>query len=162
LPQRARLFASLALAVVVTFSLGAYYGAPGSLLGYRLRYAKENWPGAAAFIRQQQADMVVVSPGYLNLALDRYPRGAVREISTLADSSAAPDLRDARRVALVTSHSGVAQELLRASLDASYTRIAEKVFPSQNSIRVIVYDTPPVPRSISTKVRTSSPQQMDP
>ena len=141
LPRRGRLFASLGVAIVVTFSLGAYYGAPGSLLGYRLRYAKENWPGAAAFIRQERADAVVVAPGYLSLALDRYPRGAVREISTLADSSAVPDLGDARRVALVISHSGVSQERLRAALDATYGRIAEEILPSQNSIRVVVYDT---------------------
>lgn len=159
---RARFFASLALALVVTFSLGAYYGAPGRLLGYRLRYAKENWPGAAAFIRQEQADTVVVSPGYLDLALDRYPRGAVREISTLADSSAVPDFSDARRIALVTSHSGAPQERLRATLDASYTRIAEEVFPSQNSIRVIVYDTVPSPRITSTKLRTCSQHKIDP
>ena len=93
---------------------------PGSVFGYRFRYAKENWPGAAAFVRQEQADAVIIAPGYLNLALDRYPRGAVRKIRTPADSSALPDLKGAQRVALLMSHSGQAQERLRAALDATY------------------------------------------
>ena len=142
---RARLFASLALALVVAFSLGAYYGAPGSLLGYRLRYAKENWPGAAAFVRQEHADTLIVAPEYLSLALDRYPLGAVWEIRTPANSSALPDLKGKRRVALLISHSGLAQIRLRDALDTTYPRIAERVFSSQNSIQVVVYDTSPPP-----------------
>ena len=139
-----RIFASLAVAVVVGFSLFAYYGAPGSAFGYRFRFAKENWPEAASLVRQQRADTVIIAPGYLKLALDRYPLGTVRAIPMSADSSVPldlkGDLKGARRVALVTARSGQAEERLRAELDASYPRIAEEVFLSQNSIRVAVYE----------------------
>ncbi len=152
---RARLSASLALALVIGFSLVAYYGAPGSVLGYRLRYAKENWPGAAAFIRQEHPDTVIVAPEYISVALDRYPLGEVREIRTLADCSTLPDLQGTQRVALVISHSGLTQESLRASLEATYPRIAHASFPSQNSIQVDIYDTSQRPRILARNSSTA-------
>jgi len=133
-----RLFAGLAVLIVVGFSLAAYYGAPGSAFGYRFRYGKENWPGAAAFIRQEHVDTVILAPGFLSLPFDRCPDGQAREIQ--ADSSAVPELHGAGRVALVLSHTGQAQDDLRGAMNATYPQIAQMDFTSQNLIRVIVYD----------------------
>ena len=136
---RARWSACLALSLVVGFSLAAYYDAPGSAFGYRFRYAKENWAGATDFIRQNHVNAVILAPGFLRLPFDRYSRGDAREI--LADSSAVPDVRAGERVALVLSHTSPAQDDLRATMDATYGRVAQMDFTSQNLIRVIVYDT---------------------
>ena len=141
LPYRGRLFSAAALALVTGFSLLAYYDAPGSAFGYRFRYGKENWAGAAAFVRQERPDTVILAPGYLRLAFDRYPRGPCREIPMGADAFAPPHIDDARRVALVIAHAGPPEEQIRADLDAAYPKIAEASFPAQNMIRVIVYDT---------------------
>lgn len=140
LSLRRRAIAVLMVCCLVGFALAAYYAAPGSLFGYQFRYAKENWPGAASFIRTERADAVIIAPGYLSLALDRYSLGAARQLE-MYSGSALPDFTPAtHRVALVISHSGPEQEQLRATLDTAYARIAERTFPSQNGIRVIVYD----------------------
>jgi hypothetical protein len=134
-----RIFACLALFLVVGFSLAAYYRAPGSAFGYRFRYAKENWAGAADFIRQNHVETVILAPGFLRLPFDRYSRGDAGEI--LADSSAPPEVRAGERVALVLSHTSPPQDELLATMDATYGRVAQMDFTSQNLIRVIVYDT---------------------
>src|SRR5262249_21883372 len=113
--QKRRVAAALA-AATLSFALAAYYGAPGSLFGYRLRYAKEDWPGAAAFIRKQRTDVVVVSPGYLSIALDRYSLGKAREAPTSATPSDPANV-SGERTALVISHGGPAEERLRAAFD---------------------------------------------
>ena len=139
---------------MVGFSLTAYYGGPGSAFGYRFRYAKENWAGTAAFVRRERVDAVILAPGFLTLPMGRYPHGEAREIQTLADSSAIPDLYGDQRVALVLSHFGAAQERLRAAMDAAYPRVAEESFLSQNPIVVLVYDTSP-PHRIPVKIAVS-------
>jgi hypothetical protein len=138
---RTRLLAAVGAAAIIGFSLAAYYGAPGSLLGYRFRYAKEDWAGTAAFLRNAHADVIILAPGYLRLPLDRYSIGDAREIAVPFDSSALPDLAGAHRVALVLSHSGEPQERLRAQMDRAARRVAEVDFTPQNLIQVIVYDT---------------------
>jgi 4-amino-4-deoxy-L-arabinose transferase-like glycosyltransferase len=137
---RGRAIVGAMLALVIAFSLTAYYGAPGARFGYRFRYGKENWAGAAAFVRQEHPDVVILAPGYLYLPFDRYPIGQSREIRTTAGVFSPPDVH-ARGVALILSHAGPAEERLRTELDATYPRIAEATFPAQNLIRVIVYDT---------------------
>jgi uncharacterized membrane protein len=153
LPEPGRFFASAMLALVIAFSLTSYYRAPGSAFGYRFLYGKENWAGAAAFVRQQRADTVILAPGYLNLPFDRYPRGESREIQTRGDSFAPPDLHYARRVALVLSHTGPAEDRLRGRLDAIYPQIAQAIFPAQDMIRVVVYDaSAPLPSDGNTQL----------
>jgi hypothetical protein len=152
LPEPGRFFASAMLALVIAFSLAAYYRSPGSAFGYRFLYGKENWAGAAAFVRQQRADTVILAPGYLNLPFDRYSRGESREIQTIGDSLAASELHDARRVALVLSHTGPAEDRLRDRLDAIYPQIAQAIFPAQDMIRVVVYDaSAPLPSGGNTQ-----------
>ena len=138
---RARILATGLLAILIAFSLTAYYAAPGGVFGYRFFYGKENWAGAANFVRQERVDTVILAPGYLYLAFDRYPRGGSREIQLANGSSSAPDLRGAKRVALVLSHDGTAEHRLHSSLDEAYPQVAEATFSPQNMIRVIVYDT---------------------
>src|ERR1041384_2087239 len=93
-----------------------------NLFGYRLRYGKENWAGAAAFVRQENADVVIFAPSFLRLPFDRYPRGGAREIDQPAGSQAIPEFAGAQRVALVLSHTGQAEEQLRAAMDAKFAR----------------------------------------
>jgi Dolichyl-phosphate-mannose-protein mannosyltransferase len=138
---RVRILATALLAILITFSLTAYYAAPGQAFGYRFYYGKENWAAASDFVRREHADTVILAPGYLYLAFDRYPRGGSREIQLANGSPSAPDLRGAKRVALVLSHDGPAEQRLRSSLDEAYPQIAEAIFSPQNMIRVIVYDT---------------------
>jgi uncharacterized membrane protein len=138
---RARILATALLAILIAFSLTAYYAAPGRAFGYRFYYGKENWAAASDFVRQEHADTVILAPGYLYLAFDRYPRGGSREIQMANGSSSAPDLHGAKRVALVVSHDGPAEQRLRSSLDQAYPQVAEAIFSPQNMIRVIVYDT---------------------
>ena len=42
------------------------------LLGYRLRYGKENWRAAAAWVEGLRPAEVRLVPDYLSLAFDRY------------------------------------------------------------------------------------------
>ena len=138
---RARLAAGTAVAVIVAFSLAAYYGAPGVAFGYRFRYAKENWAGAAAFLRDARADAVIVAPNYLQLPLNRYSHGDAAEIPMLPGSGDVPDWGTAQRVAVVMARVGEGEEQLRATMDSRYRRIGATQFSSQNMIQVIVYDT---------------------
>jgi hypothetical protein len=132
---------SAMVAVVISFSLVSYYAAPGELFRYRFRYGKENWAGAATFVRQENADLVILAPSFLQLPFNRYSQGKAREIETPLGSSAVPNLAGAHRVALVLSHAGKAEEELHSAMDAKYARVAEAVFSPQNMIRVTVYDT---------------------
>jgi len=141
LVSRGRAIVGAMLALVIAFSLTAYYGAPGSRFGYQFQYGKENWAGAAAFVRQEHPDVVILAPGYLYLPLDRYPMQPLREIRTIAGVFSPPEIHNARGVALILSHAGPAEERLRTALDATYPQIAHATFPAQNLIRVIVYDT---------------------
>jgi hypothetical protein len=140
-----RVVAVSALAFMIGFFLIAYYASPGSLFGYPLKYAKENWPGAAGFIRASKADTVLVAPGFMKIPLARYSLGTARIVEVPHDSSTSPDLPGARRVALVLSRIGRAQEVLLRGMDANHTRLAEVAFHSQNLIRVVIYDTDPPP-----------------
>jgi hypothetical protein len=54
-------------------------------------------------------------------------------------SGALPDLGSARRVALVVSHGGPAEDRLRAALDARGRLTAEKFLPRSAGIRIFVY-----------------------
>ncbi len=151
---RPRILATALLAVLIAFSLTAYYAAPGRAFGYRFYYGKENWAGAADFVRQERVDTVILAPGYLYLAFDRYPRRGSREIQLANGSSSVPDLHDAKRVALVLSHDGAAEERLRSSLDGAYPQVAEAIFSPQNMIRVIVYDSSaPAPSAAPASAR---------
>lgn len=138
LPKRARIVAAASLGVVITFSLAAYFVAPATVFGYRFRYAKENWAGAARFIRQQHADAVVITPAYLRLPLDRYSLGSAAEVSS--SSGSVPDLQGYQRVAVVISHATAEDKRLASEIASSYRLVAQAEFPSQNAIRVLVYE----------------------
>ncbi|MBI2816497.1 MAG: glycosyltransferase family 39 protein [Acidobacteria bacterium] len=138
LTKRGRMGAAGSLGIVIAFSLAAYYAAPAIVFGYQFRYAKENWAEAARFIRQQQADAVVVAPGYLRLPLDRYSLGSADEIPLTAAGSL-PDLQGYRRVALVISRAA-REELLATYLASSYRLVARAEFTPQNAIRVLIYE----------------------
>jgi hypothetical protein len=142
LGRPARYFAAAAFGVITVVSLLAYYGVSETLVGYPARYAKEDWRGAAEFVRRSRADTVLISPSYLSLPLTRYPLGPARQIEMPAEAYGVPDLREARRIALVIGRAGLAQGKLRAAMDATYSWAAEEVFLSQHRITVVVYDIP--------------------
>lgn len=140
LKRRERILANSILTVMIGFFLIAYYYAPGNFLGYPLRYGKEDWPGAAAFIRQAEVDTVIIAPDYLKIPLTRYSLGTGRAIEIPPHSSVLPDLSGAHHVAVLTARSGPAQEQLLRKMDSNYIRISEASFNAQNVIRVVVYD----------------------
>jgi mannosyltransferase len=131
------------LAIFICFFLIAYYGAPGKFLGYEFRYAKEDWRNAAAFVRMHSPDAVIVSPGYLTLALNRYPIGTKDTVEVTDDYEALRQLEgESQRMAVVTARMGPAQQALLKNLDSTYSRIAEASFTSQNVIYVVIYRGP--------------------
>jgi dolichyl-phosphate-mannose-protein mannosyltransferase len=134
-----RVVASGVVGLAIAFFLSAYYLAPGKLLGYSFRYAKEDWPDAATFIRQSRVDAVIVAPGYLDLPLRRYPLGEARTIEMSQTSSVVPDLGLARRVALLTARTSSPQRRLIEQLDARYVLLKEASFPSENLIQVFIF-----------------------
>jgi hypothetical protein len=138
---RLKYIAGAALALVIGISLFAYFQAPGTMMGYRLRYAKENWSGAAAYVRQERPDVLIVAPGFLRLPLDRYSLGGVPEVEAAANSAAIPEIRGSRRVGLVLSHTGKNEEALHTAMDRAYQQVGQAIFPQQNLIQVIIYDT---------------------
>ncbi len=144
LAPRVRVVGASACAGIVALSLTAYYEAPGSLLGYRFRYAKEDWPGVAAYLQTMRPDTIVLAPGYLHLPLDRYLPASLgcRHVQAREGYDPIADLGGAQRIALILSRAGSAEEQLRERLEASHNRAAEKTFFPQNVIRVIVYDAP--------------------
>lgn len=153
LARRKRLLAAALCGGAIAFALAAYYGAPGELFGYRLRYGKEDWRRAAAYVEQSKPDAVILTPAYIHLAFHRYwsvPPGAVPVVRMLPGSELSLPWRvsSARRIALVLSHAGPAEERLRQHLDDTRRRVAEMNFTAQNGIRVYLYE--PVPDSTAT------------
>lgn len=147
---RARLAAALASGAALAFALAAYYGAPGELLGYPLRYGKEDWPAVAAHVNRLRPDAVIVLPDYLHLALKRYwreppevvllkdgPRAAAAERYTVAR------LMAKRRVVLVLAWGGPAEQRLREGLARHRLLTHEQYFPLQGGLRVLTFDRPP-------------------
>jgi mannosyltransferase len=137
----ARALSACACAAIFTLALLAYYAAPGSAFGYPFRFAKEDWPAAAAFVRSMNPDTIVLAPGYIADSFNWYWRsGSSRNVVELPESGVIPNLRSARRVALVVSHTAGEEQALLAHFDASYRRVAERLFPAQMGIWVYVYD----------------------
>jgi hypothetical protein len=140
LQTRHRALVCSSAALFLAFFLAAYYQAPGSFLGYQFRYAKEDWRSAAAFVRAHSPDSVIVSPGYLALALNRYPIGTKDTIEVTDDFDELRQVeRGAGRMAVVTGRMGPAQQELLRDFDATYSRVAEASFTSQNVIYVVIY-----------------------
>jgi uncharacterized membrane protein len=125
------------LTVVVTASLTAYYAAPGSVLGYHFRFAKENWPGAAAIARDSNPDIVIVSPAYLTLPLSRYHLGSAQ--LTTSSQSVSGNWSDVSKIALVSGRTDPLRARLRAVIRRDFDRVAMQTFVSQNLIRVEIY-----------------------
>jgi hypothetical protein len=69
---RGRPWALAACLAVHAVALAAYVAAPARVLGYPLRYGKEDWRAAAAFVDARRPAQVICEPPYLHLALDRY------------------------------------------------------------------------------------------
>jgi len=150
LRPRARVVSAIVCSAGIAFSLVAYYAAPGELLGYRLRYGKEEWRAAAAYVEESKPDAVILAPGYLHLSFLRYWRVSADAVPVLQVARGAElnwpwRVHASRRIALVLSHAGPAEERVREHLDATRQRVAEINFPAQNGIRVYVYEsrTPP-------------------
>jgi len=141
LSGRRRLFATLACAASLSFSLAAYYAAPASALGYDFRFGKEDWRTAASFVASQQPDVVLLAPAYLELPFARYWNSSVPALllGIPEGSGTLPDLGSARRVVLVLSHGGSAEDRLRTALDARGRLTAEKFLPRSAGIRIFVY-----------------------
>ena len=70
--ERARIAAWYALAPILALAFVAYYAAPGYVLGYRLRYGKENWRDAATYVESRGPLNVVFEYPHLQLAFGRY------------------------------------------------------------------------------------------
>jgi len=115
-------------AAVCALALVATLASPGELFGYRLRYAKEDWPGVARFVTEQQADAVVLAPQFLRLALVRVHPGPIRE--TVAALSP-----EDRRVAVVLSR-GAGDPL---AADRRARLVASRVFVAHPGLEVRVY-----------------------
>lgn len=143
LRPRAQLVAGGATLASLAFLLVAHFGAPGHFLGYELRFMKEDWRGAAAFVREAQPDVVIVAPHYICLPLDRYlpERPGPRHIRMPDRFTDAPLISPpAQRIALVIAREGPPQADLRQKMDAQFRRIADRSFWSQNPIHVLVYE----------------------
>lgn len=137
----ARALSACACAAILTVALLAYYASPGSAFGYGLRFAKEDWPEAAAFVRSMNPDTIVLAPGYIADPFNWYWRpGHSRNIVEVPESGTMPGLGSARRVALVLSHTAGQEQALLVHFDATYRRVAERLFPAQMGIWVYVYD----------------------
>jgi 4-amino-4-deoxy-L-arabinose transferase-like glycosyltransferase len=136
-----RLLAAGGTVAVLAFCLYAYHAAPGRVLWYELQYGKEDWRGAARFVAENEPDAVLLAPAYLRLAFDRYFRGTgdVTRLVVPEGSTSLPDLGTARRLALVLSHDGAAEEALRAALDRRARLIAAATFPQGCAVRVFIY-----------------------
>jgi len=141
LPARRRLLAAFACAASLSFSLAAYYTSPASFLGYQFRFGKEQWRDAAAFAASEQPDLILLAPSYLQLPFERYwPTSAPATLVGVPEGSGTlPDLGSARRVALVLSHSGPAEDRLRLALDSRARLVSEKFLPRAAGIRIFVY-----------------------
>ena len=140
-----RSFTAVACTLSITFSLWAYYAAPGRALGYPLRYGKEDWPTAAAWVAAEKPQAVVLAPAYLQFAFARYwkPGPGLPATFVLPDDAGhLPNLAAARRVAIVLSHDGPAEESLRQEIAAGRALAGQHFFPQQTGIRVFVYDAP--------------------
>jgi len=151
-----------ATAVAVTCALLTYYAAPvgeekRSVLGYELRYGKEDWPGAAAYVRAANPDAVILAPAYIRIPFERYwaapPPKIVKFHYGVVDSGGVPYVGDARRVVLVLSHESSEEEGLsgRGGLGRDRPLFAQKHFLQQSGIRVFVYDAPDKPQQGSQK-----------
>jgi 4-amino-4-deoxy-L-arabinose transferase-like glycosyltransferase len=138
---RARLLATLGCATVFSFALLAYYASPGSLFGYRLRYAKESWPEAVQEVRSVGPDMIVFVPDYISDAFNWYWNpGPERKVVGVPESGTIPDLGRARRAAVVLSHTNGQERTVLAHFDACCRRVESRLFPAQAGIRVYIYD----------------------
>jgi len=141
LGARARLLATLGCAAVFSFALLAYYASPGSLFGYRFRFAKESWPEAAQFVRSVGPDMIVFVPDYISEPFNWYWRpGPGRKVAGVPESGAMPELGRARRAAVVLSHTDGQERAVLAHFDACCRRVESRLFPAQAGIRVYIYD----------------------
>jgi hypothetical protein len=135
----------------MAFSLYAYYAAPGTALGYELRYGKEDWPAAAEYVRALEPDAVIIAPAYIRIPFERYWKDAGLKASAtmpekpvafyygVVGSGGVPHVT-ARRVILVLSHAGPMEEGLPAGLARNRRLIDEKFFLHHSGIRVFVYD----------------------
>jgi 4-amino-4-deoxy-L-arabinose transferase-like glycosyltransferase len=140
LQGRARKAAGAACAAAMAFSLWAYFAAPGSALGYPLRFAKAAWPDAAAYVAAERPDAVVFAPHFVRIAFQRYWKNAdaARPAVFFAagESGELPDPQLAPRIAVVASHTGPPDEAWLASLSQTWSIEAERVFPAGAGIRV--------------------------
>jgi len=107
------------------------------------------WRAAAAYVEQSKPDAVILAPGYLYLTFNRYWSVPADTVPVLRVTRGAElnwpwRFSSSRRVALVLSHAGPAEERVREHLDATRQRVAEMNFPAQNGIRIYVYE-PRVP-----------------
>jgi len=150
LRPRWRVVAALAAGAALAFALAAYYGAPGELLGYRLRYGKENWRAVAAHIDQLQPDAVVIQPEYLHLALKRYWREPPEVVrlkdgprAEAAERTAVARLVAKRRVVLVVAWGGPAEQRLRSSFARGRALVDEQYFPIQGGLHILTFDRAP-------------------
>ena len=141
LPRRRRLLATLACAASISFSLAAYFAAPATVLGYEFRFGKEDWRAATSFVASQQPGLVLLAPAYLELPFSRYWDSSLPAplLAIPEGSGSLPDLGSARRVVLVLSHSGPAEDRLRLALDVRGHLTSEKFLPRSAGIRIFVY-----------------------
>jgi uncharacterized membrane protein len=147
--ERRRGLTVVVCGAIVSFSLWCYFAAPpggaeASAFGYGLRYGKEQWREAAAYVRQQEPQAVLLVPEYLRLAFDRYwkQHGAEKQpeffYGVEAAVRGAGEVRG--RVVLVVSREGPQERELVARLGRERRVVAEKFFPRHSGIRVIVYE----------------------
>jgi len=141
LAARARLLSALGCTVVFSFALLAYYASPGSLFGYRFRFAKESWPEAAQFVRSIGPDTIVLIPDYNSFAFNWYWRpGPGRKVVGVPEGGAIPELGRVRRVAVVLRPADEQQQAVLAHFDACCRRVESRLFPAQAGIQVYIYD----------------------
>lgn len=146
---------ALGSAVVASlFALGAAQPSVRPHLGLSGVAGKEAWDQAAAFVREQEADVVLLAPAFLFLSFDRAwlqrdgGSGAQPERHGWPAHTGGPDGRDSdgiplpamgRRVAVVASRLAVDEPRLLQAF-APYALLAERWFPQQSGIRVRIYE----------------------
>ena len=131
LAPRTRVVAGAACALVMAFVLAAQVLAPGSILGYRLRFGMEQWREAAAFASEARPAEVRLVPGYLRISFDRYYRAP--------EAGGVPG-----RTALVLSHLTREEEAAARAkaTGAGDVEVEERHFRAHSGIRVVILTRP--------------------
>ena len=135
---RMRVGATVAVSGITALSIACYLLAPGHLLGYPLRYSKEQWDDAASFAQSHDVDRVRSVIDYTRNVFTRYYEGdQVYGVPIDALDDEVPE--SVRTEALVISH--LDPEPIEESIRLWLTRfeLVERMdFPAHSGVKVLI------------------------